>query len=100
MKVRLKTRNASDGMVLWSLTLGHDYEVLGLESDDYRVLDDTREPYLFPADCFVVVEAREPEFWVCSLGDEGERYCYPIEWSAPGFFEDYFDGESDPHQIF
>ncbi len=100
MWVRLIQLTSADGMELWSLTLGKQYTVLGIEADNFRLLDDTDKPYLFPHDCFEVVEAAEPTFWVCRVGEDGERYCYPGEWNEPGFFEDYFDHISAAHALF
>jgi hypothetical protein len=77
---------------MWSLTVSREYEVLGIEADQYRIMDDTDEPYLFAPECFEVVDSSEPSFWVESRGDDGERYAYPPEWAHDGFFEDYFDG--------
>ena len=73
------------------LTAGQPYLVIGIESDDYRLLNDAGRPYLYPAGLFAVVERREPEDWVTDFGDEGERYAYPPELNKPGFFEDFFD---------
>jgi hypothetical protein len=88
MKIRL-TKQPVDGGD--SLTLGREYDVLGIEADSYRILDDTKEPYLYEPEYFRVVETCEPDFWICALGEDGERYAYPREWGNPGFFEDYFD---------
>jgi hypothetical protein len=89
------TLACEDGRRL-NLTVGRVYEVLGIEADDYRLLSDDgtdcpNDPLLYPANCFRVVEASEPTFWVSAFGGDGERYAYPQEWSGPGFFEDYHD---------
>ena len=47
------------------------------------------DPVLYDPACFRIVDPQEPEFWVCEIGEDGERYCYPPEWSEVGFFEDY-----------
>jgi len=70
------------------------YFVIGIESDDYRILNDHGKPYLYPSGLFTVVDAAEPPDWVTEYGDEGERYSYPSELNNAGFFEDYFDGKS------
>jgi hypothetical protein len=76
-----------------SLTPGQDYSVIGIEADDYRVLDDVGRPYLYPAAAFEIIDAHEPVDWVSESGDQGERYAYPPVLNEPGFFEDFFDGE-------
>ena len=90
MKVKLKRTDTRGGCVIWSLTLGQTYEVIGIEADDYRIIDDTGDPVLFDAACFDVVDATEPAFWESSWA-EGVCYAYPPEWNRPGFFEDYHD---------
>lgn len=73
----------------------HPYFVIGIEADDYRILNDRGKPYLYPAHLFEIVDSREPSVWITEYGDDGERYSYPPELNQPGFFEDYFDGESE-----
>jgi len=74
------------------MTIGKTYEVLGIEADDYRIINDINIPYLYSPDQFEVVDSKEPEFWFTFYGDDGERYSYPEAWNHAGFFEDFFDG--------
>jgi hypothetical protein len=90
MKVVLKTRDSPDGSEYWSLTVGRIYEVLGIEGDWYRLLDDKNEPILFDPACFQVTDDCEPSLWVSEI-DDGVRYAYPPDWNEPGFFEDWHD---------
>lgn len=96
MKIKAKTLQTVDGRIL-TVTMGREYEVLGIEADDYRILDDIKneftgnDPVLVDAECFEIIDPLEPDFWVCETGNNGERYCYPPEWKEPGFFEDYHD---------
>ena len=93
MRVVLRNPNAEDGRDFrHSLTVGREYEVLGIEADDIRLLNDNNEPILYDAICFDTCATEEPTFWVSTLSDEGERYAGPREWSRPGFFEDWHDG--------
>ena len=73
------------------LTLGREYEVIGIEADWYRIINDDCDPCLYEPECFSVTDPTEPEFWECNVGEEGERYCYPASWMRTGFFEDYHD---------
>jgi hypothetical protein len=93
VKVALTTRDAPDGTVYESLTIGRVYDVLGIEGDWLRLFSDRGEPVLFDPACFEVIEASEPANWV-SVVDDGCRYAYPAEWGQPGFFEDWHDGVS------
>src|SRR5438552_13423341 len=88
MKVRLK-RKRSD---YYDLTLGNLYEVIGIEADDYRIMNDLGRPYLYPSADFSVVDATRPRQWKRQVGTEGEEYCYPPQLARPGFFEDIFEG--------
>lgn len=77
------------------LTVGRVYYIIGIEADDYRILNDEGQPYLYAHELFVVVDAQEPSNWETEYREEGERYAYPPELNEPGFFEDYFDGKTE-----
>jgi hypothetical protein len=77
------------------LTPDQPYLVLGIETDDYRILNDQGQPYLYPHNLFTVVDAREPDDWVSERGEDNERYAYPPPLNDSGFFEDYFDGKPE-----
>ncbi|MGH9843757.1 MAG: hypothetical protein ACREEM_33900, partial [Blastocatellia bacterium] len=64
------------------LTPNQHYVVLGIEADDFRILNDNGRPYLYPNEIFRVVDSREPDDWVTQLGEEGERYCYSSPLTA------------------
>ncbi|HEV2381322.1 MAG TPA: hypothetical protein VG206_16195 [Terriglobia bacterium] len=82
------------------LTVRQPYVVIGIEADDYRILNDLGRPYLYSRDLFKVVDAREPDDWLSEYGEEGERYAYPAPLNAPGFFEDFFDDRSKAIKVF
>lgn len=73
------------------LTLRQLYDVIGIEADDLRILNDGGRPFLYPADLFSLVDAREPSDWITEFGEDGERYSYPPPLNKTGFFEDFFD---------
>jgi hypothetical protein len=89
MKVRLKKASTS----YRDLTPGNVYRVIGIEADDYRIMNDAGQPFLYPPRLFQIVDASEPRAWKNSCGDDGERYAYPPELARRGFFEDYFDDD-------
>jgi hypothetical protein len=60
MQVRLILQEAADGARYVSLTLGSEYEVLGIEADWLRLLNDRGEPILYDPACFQVTESSEP----------------------------------------
>ena len=87
MIVKLKKRSAQHR----DLTIGQPYVVIGIEANDFRILNDAGRPFLYSPTLFSVVDDREPSDWVTELGNEGERYSYPPPLNKPGFFEDFFD---------
>ena len=86
-------------LIIWSLTLGNTYEIVAIEAGDYRVVDDTGKPCLFDPNCFEVIDASEPAEWRSEVVDE-VRYAGPPEWSEPGFFERWHDGDERAREIF
>jgi len=77
------------------LTPQQNYVVIGIEADDFRILNDQGRPYLYPARLFDVVNPKEPEDWVTGYGEEYERYTYPLPLNGVGFFEDFFDDKKE-----
>ena len=90
MKVKVK-RGAHAGAYR-DLSSDRVYAVLGIEADDFRLMNDDGKPFLFPAQMFDVVDPTESGDWVVTYGSDGEKYAYPPALSRVGFFEDYFDG--------
>jgi len=87
-------RFTGDATTYSDLTPGQPYVVIGVEADDFRVLNDQGKPFLYPAQSFEIVDPREPDDWVSETGDDGERYAYPAPLNEAGFFEDFFDAKS------
>jgi hypothetical protein len=73
------------------LTFGQPYVVIGIEADEFRILNDVGRPYLYRPSLFSLVDPREPRDWITEFGDDGERYSYPRALNSVGFFEDFFD---------
>lgn len=90
--------NPATGKTRWvamehaNLTIGRRYEVLAIENDIYRILDDSDDPVLYDPSCFKIIDDSRPSFWICSTGEDGELYCEPPEWADICFFEKYHDG--------
>ena len=89
VKLRRKNSRYSD------LTPGQSYVVIGIEADDFRILNNQGRPYLYPSRLFETVDPREPSDWVTEYGDDGERYAYPPSLNSCGFFEDFFDAKEE-----
>ena len=73
MIVKLRRKNVR----YLDLTSGQEYAVIGVEADDFRLLNDRGQPYLYPHQLFEIVDPLEPEDWVIEVGEDGERYAYP-----------------------
>jgi hypothetical protein len=93
MRIRAKEK-------LFGLTVGKEYEVIGLDDQYYRVLDDSGEPVLFPHTAFVVLDEQVPPDWVWQRYAEGDFYANPPELQGPGFYEDYFDHKRYAQEAF
>src|SRR5262245_24239469 len=94
MKVKAKT-TVHDRLVDESehhgLSAGTVYDVVGLDSDNFRVIDDNDQPFLFPKALFEIVDPAIPDDWVSKTVDD-EYYVDPPECAGRGFYEAYFDG--------
>jgi hypothetical protein len=73
------------------LTPRQPYVVIGIEGGDFRILNDSGRPYLYPPRLFRILDKREPGDWITEFGESGERYSYPPALNSTGFFEDFFD---------
>lgn len=83
------------------ITPGNLYVVIGIDFEDYRVIDDSGEPYLFRHGMFDVIDDSIPEEWVKSFGEDiFEFYIDPPGLDQPGFYEDYFDGDPKAVLVF
>ena len=82
------------------LSEGQGYFVIGIEADDFRILNDAGKPYLYPSTLFSIINSTEPKDWVTDFGGDGERYSYPQQLNSPGFFEDVFDHKPEQTSIF
>jgi len=104
MKVRCTSNTEQDDLdpsvtVQHALTAGGVYEVIGIEADWYRLLDDFGCPTLFAPHLFETVDPARPTQWIVRQED-GAEYAYAPELAAPGFFEDYHDRKPDAVRAF
>lgn len=96
MIVKLKSKNLSYP----DLSEDQPYFVIGIEADDFRILNDTGKPYLYSPELFEVVDAQQPTDWITEFGEDGEQYSYPPPLNEVGFFEDFFDHEQKQILVF
>ncbi len=76
------------------LTIGKVYDVIAVEGEYYRIIDDDHEPILYNRKLFEVVDSNIPPDWVETIFDD-EIFIEPLDTLKPGFYEDYFDGVPD-----
>ncbi len=96
MIIKLKSKNPSYA----DLSEAQPYFVIGIEADDYRILNDAGKPYLYPPELFDVLDSGEPKDWITEIGEDGERYSYPKSLNKVGFFENFFDQKHEETSIF
>jgi hypothetical protein len=96
MIVKLKSKNPDYP----DLSEDQPYFVIGIEADDYRILNDAGHPYLYPPELFQIIDSRQPNDWITEFGSEGERYAYPEPLNKVGFFEDFFEHKHEQTSIF
>ena len=74
-----------------SLAQGNEYDLIGIETDCYRIIDESGEPTLFPKAYFLEDKVSPPVDWIYrKYEDEEYEYNMP-QFSERGFFEDYAD---------
>ena len=93
--MKIKTQNNENYIIT-----GKEYIVLGIEAGSYRIINEIGEPCLYGPEGFEVTDESKPSFWVCEVGKDDEKYCYPKEWNGIGFFEDYFNGVVEAKSTF
>jgi hypothetical protein len=94
MRIKVYLDKASrirDGRLHQNVTPGEEYFVLGIDRDDFRVINDSGDPILYPKELFEVLDAAIPAGWRLSEDEEDRGYYYldPIRTSEPGFWEDF-----------
>ncbi len=102
MKVRLRSVHevAKPDVVGW-LRPNKDYVVLSIEHlprkvVSYRIVGRQGIPALFEASLFKITDPRVEEDWVvCYDEEENDLRLVPADWSSPGFWEAFFDGDPD-----
>jgi hypothetical protein len=88
------------------LTLNREYLVLSILVANtgpakFRVLaDDNRTPILVESNMFAAILQPLPHAWAVTLKEDGVLELGPPRWLTPGFWERYFDGESDAVRAF
>ena len=96
MIVKFKSNNP----LFPDLSEGYTYFVIGIEADNFRILNDSGNPYLYSPEFFEIVDSRKPGDWITNFGEDGERYSYPAQLNKVGFFEDFFDHKPEQISIF
>lgn len=85
----------NDGTLTESLNKGltplKNYVVIEKTDGYIRVVNDDLKPVMYPEILFTIVDDIIPLDWI-EVNMDGEASMVPRVFSAPFFFEDYFDG--------
>lgn len=103
MKVKAKQgihAHALDEFDNQNLVENKIYDVIGISTNYFRVVDEMWEPILYPKYLFDVIDASIPEWWIRKEYSADEYYINPPEFTEPGFYEDYFDGIPEAKDIY
>ena len=76
------------------------YFVIEITHDSYRVINERKEPILYPKYLFTVLDSSIPSSWIRNEFDDGEYFIGPPELNICGFYEDFFDGKTEAVSIF
>lgn len=98
MRVRCISNRCRDGRTA-ALSVGESYEVLGIEADYFRVIDDTGDPVLFEPSLFERLDDTRPAEWTCEF-DEGVEYAGPAEFARPGFWEAFHEHDAEARSVY
>ncbi len=74
MKVQYLRKGEYQGS---KMTIGKTYEVIGIEADYYRIVNDSYMPCLYNPNQFEIVDSSRPDFWISVFEEEDEEYSYP-----------------------
>ncbi len=96
MKIRLKSNVKAPAHLTHRLI----YQVLCVEDDMFRLLDDGGEPSLFECHLFEIVDESIPSDWVTQILSCDEKYSGPPRFLKAGYFEDVFDDVEEAVEYF
>ena len=82
------------------LTPGNCYRVISMGYDSFRLMADDGRASLYDSSMFDVVSNDRPPDWITKTDPSGKiGYSGPAAFSAPGFFEDYWDGKPEALKV-
>lgn len=102
MRVLLKDGADHSG---W-LVAGREYTVLSIEVNAnahvvYRIRsEDNGQPVLFDAKAFRITDSSLSPVWQVACLEDGSHSFEPEPWSRPGFWEAFFDHDSDTVRVY
>ena len=93
MKIKLK-----DNHNIFALNSQKVYDVLCIEENDYRIINNMGDPVLYEISIFELYDTCVPHNWVIEIDssintDNTIIYLGPEIFNAQYFFEDFFDGD-------
>lgn len=79
---------------------GMVYDVIGLNWEMYRIIDEGKMPALYPKEYFDVIDPAIPNEWIWKRFEGNTYYADPPELAEPGFFERWYEHEESARKIF
>lgn len=76
------------------------YDVIEINDEYYRVINERKEPILYPKYLFIVIDSYIPQSWTRHDYEDGEYFIGPPELNKKGFYEDFFDGDQKAISLF
>lgn len=96
MKVRLSSSLLPEEVLEYGDFIpGNIYRAIDIEGENLRIMSDDGRPYCFEKKLFEVVEPDIPDDWI----DQGNSCICPAEVSRSGFWEDYFEYETELFKV-
>ncbi len=95
IKVRSNFRELARGQEHRGLSSDGEFYVLGVDEENYRLINRNGEPILYPKDLFEVLDASIPSGWHFHDYEDGEYHLQPARTAEPGFYEDWHGSDGD-----
>jgi hypothetical protein len=96
VKLRADFRNlVTDGRLHQGVTPLESYFVIEVAPENFRVIDDSGEPILYPKALFEVLDRTIPANWQFCEYPDGDYRLEPVSTGTAGFYERFFCSDGD-----
>ena len=98
MRVRVRKdfkARIRDGLLHPGISPLEEYFVLGISQEDFRIVDDQGEPFLYPKELFEVLDPSLPPGWQFEESPDGAYHLGPTKTLVRGLYEDFVGSDGD-----